>query len=420
MATVRWLIVTKPAFPQLAIGTLFRPKLQNMSVQPTMIALVVEGFLTRLGFGMIGFALPLYALSLGVNIAKIGLLYVLSTIVSLLMKPVMGWLADRFGRKRILVGAVLLRCLVGLLLVFATLPWQLFAIRGLQGAMTAAREPSVMALLAEHGSKRRMASAFAWYATARDLGRSLGYGVAGLLIGYMGYWWVFVLAFACSCAALLTVLRYVEERKMAEPKDITEHVRRSAGEKPAPAMKLELLRYAGFGLMVAVTAEMMRGLFPVIATQYAHLSEAQAGIAASAASIAILIAGPLFGWFADRGNRNLVLSLRSFANAGSCVVYMLFPNFTGFLTGRMLDDMGKAAFRPAWSSVLVEISERNEKTRAQTMAMLDTTSDVGEILGPIVAGLLISAIGIPGMLAVRIGLALVTEAQAYMLFRKIE
>jgi len=412
--------VTKLAFPQLAIGTLFRPKLQNMSVQPTMIALVAEGFLTRLGFGMIGFALPLYALSLGTSIAKIGLLYVLSTIVSLAMKPAMGWLADRVGRKRILVGAVLLRCLVGLLLVFATLPWQLFAIRGLQGAMTAAREPSIMALLAEHGSKKRMASAFAWYATARDLGRSLGYGAAGLLITYLGFWWVFLLAFACSCAALFTVLRYVEERKTAEPKEIMKHARLFTEEKPAAGIRPRLFRYAGFGLLVTLTAEMMRGLFPVVATQYAHLSEADAGIAASAASIAILIGGPLFGWFADRGNRNLVLSLRSFANAGSCVLYMLFPNFTGFLAGRTLDDMGKAAFRPAWGSMLVEISEHDEKTRAQTMAILDTTSDVGEILGPILAGLLISAFGIPGMLAVRIVLALVTEAQAYMLFRKIE
>jgi len=45
---------------------------------------------------------------------------------------------------------------------------------------------------------------------------------------------------------------------------------------------------------------------------------------------------------------------------------------------------------------------------------------VGEILGPIVAGLLISAFGIPGRLALRIVLAPVTEAQAYALFREIE
>lgn len=410
--------MTKPASPPPAVDTWFRSTLQNTWAQPTMIAIVVEGFLTRLGFGMIGFALPLYALSIGINIAQIGLLYALSTIVSLLMKPAMGWLADRFGRKRILVGAVLLRCVVGLLLVFATLPWQLFAVRGLQGAMTAAREPSVMALLAEHGSKQRMASAFAWYATARDLGRSLGYGVAGLLIVYSGYRWVFVLALACSCAALFTVLRYVEERKRAELTEIAEHARSSAEEEPAATARPELLRYAGFGLMVSLTAEMMRGLFPVIATQYAHLSEVQAGIATSAASIAILVAGPLFGWFADRGNRSAVLSLRSFANAGSCLLYMLFPNFTGFLAGRMLDDTGKAAFRPAWGSMLVEISKHDEKTRAQRMAMLDTTSDAGEILGPIVAGLLIGAFGIPGMLATRIVLSLMTEAQAYLLFRK--
>jgi len=40
---------------------------------------------------------------------------------------------------------------------------------------------------------------------------------------------------------------------------------------------------------------MMRGLLPVIAVQYAHLTEMQAGITAMASSIAILFAEPFFG-----------------------------------------------------------------------------------------------------------------------------
>jgi MFS family permease len=315
---------------------------------------------------------------------------------------------------------VLIRCLVGLLLVFATLPWQLFAIRALQGAMTAAREPSVMALLAEHGSKQRMASTFAWYSTARDVGRSLGFGVAGLLIVYAGYRWVFLVAFVFSCAALYAVVQYVEDHKPEEPTEPIDSARPLGEAEPVPYGRPELIRYAGFGFLVAFTAEMMRGLFPVIATQYAHLTPAQAGAAASTASIAVLIAGPLFGWLADRGNRKLVLSIRSFANAGSSLIYMLAPTFAGFLAGRMLDDVGKAAFRPAWGSLLAEISASDVRSRARTMAMLDTTSDVGEALGPIVAGLLISVFGIPGMLAFRIVLSLYTEMRASEIFRNTE
>jgi MFS family permease len=394
------------------------PSWRQIIAQPTIIAIILEGFLTRLGFGMIGFALPLYALSLGVNIAEVGLLYALRTVVTLLMKPAMGWVADRFGRKRVMVGAVMLRCLVGFLFMFAVAPWQLFAIRGLQGAMTAAREPSAMALLAEHGDKRKMATVFAWYTTARDLGKSLGFGLAGLLIAFFSYQFLFLVAFICSCAALFTVVRYVSENKVETKKKIEGNELSRVQEPPGRVPFWRLVRFGGFGLMVALSAEMMRGLYPIIATQYGHLTVAQAGVAASAASVVILVAGPAFGWLADRGNRKLVLSIRSLANALSSLCYILIPSFPGFLAGRVLDDTGKAAFRPAWGSMLAEISEGDKKSRAKTMAAIDTAADAGEILGPIVAGLIISSWGIPVMLVTRIVLSLLTEVQAFALFRR--
>ncbi len=75
--------------------------LAAVRANPTLAAVSAEGFLTRLGFGMAGFALPLYALSLGMDIAEVGLLYGLRTAATLLVRPVMGWVADRIGRKHV-------------------------------------------------------------------------------------------------------------------------------------------------------------------------------------------------------------------------------------------------------------------------------------------------------------------------------
>jgi MFS family permease len=387
--------------------------------QPTIAAIVLEGFLTRLGFGMIGFALPLYALSIGMSIAEVGFLYALRSIVTLVIKPVMGEFADRLGRKRILVGAVFLRCLVGFLFIFATLPWQLFVIRGLHGAMTAARDPSAMALIAEHGNSNRMASTYALYVTGRDLGRSLGYGLSGLLIVVLSYQWVFFIAFLMSCAALFTVIRYVrEQRDDIEAVDATESLPSGEGVDNESLPVKKYVGYAGFGMAVAMTSEMMRGLFPVIAMQYANLTIAEAGLIASSASIVILFAGPIFGWLSDNGNRTLVLSIRTIANGCSSLLYICIPNFPGFFAGRLLDDTGKAAFRPAWGAVLAELTAGEKSKRARTMAIMDTSVTMGEIVGPILAGVLIGGYGVPAMLMVRIGFALLTEIQAFAIFRK--
>ena len=389
-----------------------------MRANPTLAAVMAEGFLTRLGFGMAGFAIPLYALSLGMGLGEIGLLYTLRTSTTLLVKPLMGWAADRFGRKRTLIVAVVLRCLVGLLLVFATAPWHLFAIRVLQGTMSAARDPSATALIAEHGDKRSMASAFAWYGTARDLGRSLGIGAAGLLIQASGgYRVVCLVAFATSCAALATVVRYVREHQEVEAAPAAE----TPPPAPAAAPRLpyrRLLPYAGFGLMVAASAEMMKGLFPVIATEYAHLTAGQAGLAVTASSIAFLVAGPLFGWLSDNVSRSLALGSRSIANAVSSLLYLAFPSFPGFVVARVVDDTGKAAFKPTWGALLAEVSDADPARRARTITFVDTAATVGEILAPLVAGLLMAGFGVPAMLGVRAGLSLLTEVQALRLMRR--
>jgi len=55
-----------------------------------LLALVAEGFASRLSFGLVGFALPLYARGLGLSLAAIGVLASLNTIVALVLKPVMG------------------------------------------------------------------------------------------------------------------------------------------------------------------------------------------------------------------------------------------------------------------------------------------------------------------------------------------
>lgn len=385
---------------------------------PTVAAVSAEGFLTRLGFSMVSFALPLYALSLGMGIGEVGLLYALRTATTILVKPVMGWAADRFGRKRTLVAAVALRCLIGLLFAFASRPWHLYALRILHGTMSAARDPSATALIAEHGDKRKMASAFAWNTTARELGRSFGYGVAGLLLQATGsYRLIFLAAFFTSCAALVTVVRYVRESGETEARPAVPPLE-SPRHHDSRTRHRGLLAYATFGLMVAGSAEMMRGLFPVIAIQYAHLTEGEAGLAASASSIVILVAGPLFGWLSDNVSRKLALGARSFANTFSSLMYIFFPSFGGFVAARMLDDTGKAAFRPTWGAILAEVSEVDPARRASTMSFIDTASTVGEALGPLGAGLLITGFGIPAMLGVRAALAVVTELQAVRMFKK--
>jgi MFS family permease len=282
-----------------------------------MAAIVAEGFLSRLSFGIISFALPLYAFrELGMGLAAVGVLVSLNLVVAIALKPAMGALADRIGLKRSFTASIGMRSAVSLLLVFAVLPWQLFAIRTIHGVSISLRDPSVFVLIADHGGKKAIASAFAWYQTAKSVAGALGKGAGGVLLGLTAsnFSLVFLIAFVLSALPILVVLRYVREpghdahaaRTAAAAQDVlapTEQESSSQGSsRPA------VLPFAGFGFLVSSTAYMLANLFPIFAVEYAGLTAAQAGVIYMIAA-SLTLSGPFFGWLSDHVSRRLVLSV---------------------------------------------------------------------------------------------------------------
>jgi MFS family permease len=379
-------------------------------VDPALAAIVAEGFFSRLSFGLISFALPLYAYQeLGLSLTAIGLLASLNLGVAIVLKPFMGSIADRVGMKPSFTVAIALRSVVSLLLVFATLPWQLFAIRGVHGVSIALRDPSANVILAEQGGKKAVASAFAWYQTAKSLAGTLGKAGAGVLLAVTAssFSAVFAIAFLLSALPVVIVARFVREPKAhdapaAAVREAEEEARRA--EVPPP----RTLRFAGVGFLISGTAYMLANLFPILAVEYAGLTTAQAGLVYLIAPIVILT-GPFFGWLSDNVSRKLVLSLRSVANVGSSVLYLVAPTFAGVAVARAVDDLGKAAFRPAWGALMAQVAAFDRRRRARMMGSMSAGEDAGEFAGPIVAGFLWSTWGVPVLLGVRIALAAVTE-----------
>jgi MFS family permease len=377
---------------------------------PALAAIVAEGFFSRLSFGLISFALPLYAYQeLGLSLTAIGFLASLNLGVAIVLKPFMGSLADRVGMKPSFTVAIALRSVVSLLLVFATLPWQLFAIRGVHGVSIALRDPSTNVLIAEQGGKKAVASAFAWYQTAKSLAGTLGKAGAGVLLAVTAssFSTVFVVAFALSALPVVIVARYVREPKphqgaAAEAARQAEEARRAAMPPP------RTLPFAGVGFLISGTAYMLANLFPILAVEYAGLSTAQAGLVYLIAPVVILT-GPVFGWLSDNVSRKLVLSVRSVANIASSLLYLVAPNLAGVAVARAVDDLGKAAFRPAWGALMAHVAGYDPRRRARAMGSMSAGEDAGEFAGPILAGFLWSTWGVPALLGVRIALAVVTE-----------
>ncbi|HZN11202.1 MAG TPA: MFS transporter [Blastocatellia bacterium] len=391
-----------------------------MRVNSSLQVIIAEGFLSRLSFGIISFALPVYAYRrLGLSLAETGLLFSLNLIVEQALKPLMGWVADRWGLKRSFTAAVALRSLVALLLAFAAVPWQLYAVRVLHGVSESLRDPSVSALIAEHADRRAVASSFAWYATAKAVAGSAGKAAGGLLLGLTAdnYPSVFFVAFLLSVLPLYVVARYVREGRAGR-----EEADAAPTEAPAaPARgRAGLLPFVILGGLIATTATMLQSLFPVLAMEYGGLSAAQTGLIYALSVAVVLVAGPLFGWLSDNVSHRLVLMVRGLANTVSSLVYLAAPHFAGIAAGSVMDACGKAAFRPAWGALMARMAGLDRRRRARTMSYFGLGEGLGETAGPILAGLLWHAWGVPVMLGARVALALVGEVYALRVTRELD
>ncbi|MDX2044998.1 MAG: MFS transporter [Acidobacteriota bacterium] len=147
-----------------------------------VIALMVEAFLSRLSSGMIKTAVPLYALLVfGMKITSVMGLVLIQNIVPLLMRPVFGSLADKYGKKKVFLVSLTIRTLVSVLYAVATLPL-LFAISLIRGIADSAKGPSASAMIADNTDEHHIAQAYSWYTTTKSTSGGIGEALAAFVL----------------------------------------------------------------------------------------------------------------------------------------------------------------------------------------------------------------------------------------------
>jgi MFS family permease len=384
--------------------------LQRLRSNPALLAVTAEAFLARLGFGVITFALPFFALSLGMSFTEIGILAALRLVTANVFKPLTAILVVKFGTRPLYIAAISMRTLVCVGLVFATAPWMLYALRFLHGLSTSMRDPTASIMIAERSKQNRTASAFAWYGTAREAGAALGYLVAGFGLTFTddNYPALFAFAAVTSLLSLLLVWRTLPQEQ------IEKTPLASIEEKESSGKRNHWKHFAIWGGMVTTAAAMVATLFPLIASEYAGLSKAEISVIFTAATLTIIFGGPFFGWLSDTISHRLVLAVRTFANVLSSIIYVFAPNFAGMLSARLSDDIGKAAFRPAWGGLMADLTRsRSVAERRRIITHMDTAQSVGEAVGPVLAGLLWDHLGILWLFGVRLAIAVGSELYSW-------
>jgi EmrB/QacA subfamily drug resistance transporter len=184
---------------------------------PRRTALIVATalFMQNLDSSVIATALPTMAESFGADPVRMSLALTSYMLGLAVFIPASGWVADRFGPKRVFLAAIGVFTLASLLCGAAQSLPQLIAARLLQGAGGAMMVPVGRLLLLRATPKAEMVNAMAWLTTPALLGPVLGPPVGGLIVTFVSWRWIFVLNLPVGLLGVLLVARFIDDVRPA-------------------------------------------------------------------------------------------------------------------------------------------------------------------------------------------------------------
>ncbi|WP_297206842.1 multidrug efflux MFS transporter [uncultured Pluralibacter sp.] len=351
-----------------------------------LISVWLGCFFTGLAISQILPFLPLYVGQLGVTSHEAlsmwsGLTFSVTFMVSAIVSPMWGSLADRKGRKLMLLRASLGMAIAILLQAFATNVWQLFILRAVMG-LTSGYIPNAMALVASQVPRERSGWALSTLSTGQISGVICGPLMGGFLADRVGLRAVFMITAALLVVSFLITLFLIKEG--ARPK--VSKADRLSGKAvfsslTAPGLVISLF-------FTTLVIQLCNGsIGPILALFIKSLTPDNnniaflAGVIAAVPGISALISAPSLGKLGDRIGTHRILLATLFC----AVVMFLAMSFvtTPFQLGvlRFLLGFADGAMLPAVQTLLLKYA--SDKVTGRIFGYNQSFMYLGNVAGPL-------------------------------------
>ena len=163
-------------------------------------------------------ALPHMAAALNASTSEVTWILTSYIVAAAIATPLTGWLADRFGRRHLLLVSVIGFTVMSLLCGVATGLEEMVLFRILQGVFGAVIAPVVQSLLLDINPKERIGQAMAIYGAGIMIGPIIGPTLGGWLTESFDWRMVFLVNLPVGALAFMVILAFM-------PKENT-HIRR--------------------------------------------------------------------------------------------------------------------------------------------------------------------------------------------------
>jgi EmrB/QacA subfamily drug resistance transporter len=175
-------------------------------------------FMETLDGSVINTALPAIAAGFGVAPLDMSLSITAYLVALAICIPAAGWVAERFGGRRVFAGAIAVFTFASLLCALAPNQWAFVAARVLQGVAAAFMSPVGRLVVLNETPPNRVIEAIATITWPGLIGPVVGPPLGGLIVTYASWHWIFLLNVPLGMAGVWLVLRHVPQRELAPPR----------------------------------------------------------------------------------------------------------------------------------------------------------------------------------------------------------
>jgi MFS family permease len=365
----------------------------------------IAGGLIRICYQMQNTVTPLYADSLGYSAAFIGLLTTVSTVASLILRPFLGGLLDRYSRKWIALIGTVLFAVATLFNGYAAALAMLIAVKAFQGLGFSAHTTAVNTMATDVLPEERLSEGIGYMGLTGSVSLAVAPALALSLVGEGRYRSAYMTAFAIGALAVLALVLFRGKPKTA------------AGSPPPQAAK-GIARYFEPAAFKPSAVMLLLGLCAAAPSTFLAISALGRGFGTNQISLyftinaVALAVARLFGPRISRilTERKAFLAATVLDAAAFLLVAFAVSPWLLWL-GAALYGLGYGTIYPLLNAAAITSAPPHR--RGTAMATFLTAMDVGVGLGASFWGLLVDWIG----MGVVFPLSAVFSGMAYLLYR---
>lgn len=354
-----------------------------------------------LGVASVTPAFPKLAQALNVAPENIGLLVTAFTFPTLALGPVIGVLADRFGRKKILFPALLLFGIAGAACAFAPSFNLLLLLRFLQGIGAAPLLSLSVTLIGDLYSGDKRTTAMGYNASVSSIGTA-SYPTIGGALAVLGWNYPFLLPLVALPIGLMLLLTLHSPEPQGE-RNFKEYLR-NAGRilKNRQILGLFIASGANFILLYGAYVTYL----PQLINDSFQASALVIGLILSSVSVAITFASSQLGRLTRTFSAQTLIRASFAFYALALIIVPFIPNLWLLLIPTTIFGIGLGIGMPSIQTLLAELAPR--EYLATVMSINGTFFGLGQTVGPLLMGIAFGMGGISSVFFVGVAFAIAT------------